>query len=42
MTQRYKPLLAGLHLSYPHYLVMVVLWKQEGARRLLNRGQSSN
>ena len=40
MTQHYKPLLAELNLTYPQYLVMVVLWEQEGlgikdiARRL--------
>lgn len=30
MTQHYKPLLAELNLTYPQYLVMVVLWEQEG------------
>ena len=30
MTQIYKPLLAELHLTYPQYLVMVVLWQEEG------------
>ncbi|MDQ1834235.1 MarR family winged helix-turn-helix transcriptional regulator [Massilia scottii] len=30
MTQLYKPLLAELRLTYPQYLVMVVLWEQEG------------
>lgn len=30
MTQLYKPLLAPLSLTYPQYLVMVVLWQQEG------------
>jgi DNA-binding MarR family transcriptional regulator len=30
MTQLYKPLLAELNLTYPQYLVMVVLWEQEG------------
>lgn len=30
MTQLYKPLLAELKLTYPQYLVMVVLWEQEG------------
>ena len=30
MTQLYKPLLATLGLTYPQYLVMVVLWEQEG------------
>ena len=40
MTQLYKRVLAGLNLTYPQYLVMVVLWEQEGlgikelARRL--------
>lgn len=30
MTQLYKPLLAELRLTYPQYLVMVVLWEEEG------------
>lgn len=30
MTQLYKPILAPLNLTYPQYLVMVVLWEQEG------------
>jgi MarR family transcriptional regulator, organic hydroperoxide resistance regulator len=30
MTQLYKPMLSALHLTYPQYLVMVVLWEQEG------------
>ena len=30
MTQIYKPLLAELNLTYPQYLVMVVLWEEEG------------
>ncbi|HEY0065519.1 MAG TPA: MarR family transcriptional regulator [Telluria sp.] len=30
MTQLYKPLLAELHLTYPQYLVMLVLWEEEG------------
>lgn len=30
MTQLYKPLLAPLNLTYPQYLVMVVLWQDEG------------
>jgi DNA-binding MarR family transcriptional regulator len=30
MTQLYKPMLAELNLTYPQYLVMVVLWEQEG------------
>ena len=40
MTQTYKPLLSALNLTYPQYLVMVVLWEQQGlgikdvARRL--------
>jgi DNA-binding MarR family transcriptional regulator len=40
MTQLYKRVLAGTNLTYPQYLVMVVLWEQEGlgikelARRL--------
>jgi DNA-binding MarR family transcriptional regulator len=30
MTQVYKPLLSALNLTYPQYLVMVVLWEEEG------------
>ncbi len=30
MTQLYKPLLTAYKLTYPQYLVMVVLWQQEG------------
>lgn len=30
MTQLYKQLLAPLNLTYPQYLVMVVLWEEEG------------
>ncbi len=30
MTQLYKPLLSPLNLTYPQYLVMVVLWEEEG------------
>ncbi|GGC66459.1 MarR family winged helix-turn-helix transcriptional regulator [Undibacterium terreum] len=30
MTQLYKPMLAKLNLTYPQYLVMVVLWEEEG------------
>jgi DNA-binding MarR family transcriptional regulator len=30
MTQLYKPMLAELNLTYPQYLVMVVLWEDEG------------
>jgi MarR family transcriptional regulator, organic hydroperoxide resistance regulator len=30
MTQLYKPLLSALNLTYPQYLVMVVLWEEEG------------
>jgi DNA-binding MarR family transcriptional regulator len=30
MTQIYKPLLQPLGLTYPQYLVMVVLWEHEG------------
>jgi MarR family transcriptional regulator, organic hydroperoxide resistance regulator len=29
MTQAYKPLLAELGLTYPQYLVMLVLWREE-------------
>ncbi len=30
MTQVYKPLLAEIGLTYPQYLIMLVLWEQEG------------
>jgi len=30
MTQAYKPLLEGLGLTYPQYLVMLVLWEGDG------------
>lgn len=30
MTQLYKPMLAELNLTYPQFLVMVVLWQQDG------------
>jgi DNA-binding MarR family transcriptional regulator len=30
MTKLYKPILKELGLTYPQYLVMLVLWEQEG------------
>lgn len=30
MTQLYKPMLSALGLTYPQYLVMMLLWDQEG------------
>jgi DNA-binding MarR family transcriptional regulator len=30
MTKLYKPLLADLGLTYPQYLVMLVLWERDG------------
>ena len=30
MTRLYKPLLDNLNLTYPQYLVMLVLWEQDG------------
>lgn len=30
MTKTYKPLLDQLRLTYPQYLVMLVLWEQDG------------
>ena len=30
MTKRYKPMLDQLGLTYPQYLVMLVLWEQDG------------
>jgi DNA-binding MarR family transcriptional regulator len=34
MTKAYKPLLAPLDLTYPQYLVMLVLWQQDSADAL--------
>lgn len=30
MTKAYKPLLAKLNLTYPQYLVLIVLWEKDG------------
>jgi DNA-binding MarR family transcriptional regulator len=30
MTKQYKPLLAALGLTYPQYLVMLLLWESDG------------
>ena len=32
MTAAYAPLLDGLDLTYPQYLVMLVLWERDGER----------
>lgn len=32
MTAAYQPLLAGLGLTYPQYVVMMTLWEENGAR----------
>lgn len=32
MTKLYKPLLSELGLTYPQYLVMLVLWERDGIR----------
>jgi MarR family transcriptional regulator, organic hydroperoxide resistance regulator len=32
MTKVYKPLLKALHLTYPQYLVMLVLWERDAQR----------
>ncbi len=32
MTAAYRPLLAELGLTYPQYLVMMILWEEDGAR----------
>lgn len=39
VTQLYQPLLAPLGITYPQYLVMLVLWEEDGAsvRRLCDR-----
>ena len=39
MTKLYKPLLAPLGLTYPQYLVMLVLWEAEGLRQNFSVGQ---
>ncbi|MFT7773038.1 MarR family winged helix-turn-helix transcriptional regulator [Roseateles sp.] len=39
MTRIYKPLLAPLGLTYPQYLVMLVLWEVEGLGHSLSVGQ---
>ncbi|MCE4555913.1 MarR family winged helix-turn-helix transcriptional regulator [Roseateles cellulosilyticus] len=39
MTKIYKPLLAPLSLTYPQYLVMLVLWEADGAEAVLSVGQ---
>jgi DNA-binding MarR family transcriptional regulator len=31
VTQAYQPLLAPLGLTYPQYLVLLVLWEEDGA-----------
>ncbi|MDH4394409.1 MAG: MarR family transcriptional regulator [Limnobacter sp.] len=30
ITQAYKPLLAPLGLTYPQYLIMLILWEEDG------------
>ncbi|WP_079710177.1 MarR family winged helix-turn-helix transcriptional regulator [Paraliobacillus ryukyuensis] len=30
MTKRYRPLLEELNITYPQYLVLLVLWEQDG------------
>ncbi|MCY1691160.1 hypothetical protein OVA29_11100 [Exiguobacterium sp. SL14] len=30
ITRRYRPLLEPLGLTYPQYLVMLVVWEEEG------------
>lgn len=30
MTKRYKPMLDAIRLTYPQYLVMLVLWEEDG------------
>ena len=39
MLQSYKPLLAAIGLTYPQYLVMLVLWEEDGltVKRLAER-----
>ncbi|MDC8774013.1 MarR family winged helix-turn-helix transcriptional regulator [Roseateles albus] len=38
MTKQYKPLLAALGLTYPQYLVMLLLWESDGVS-VSNLGQ---
>lgn len=39
LTNAYRPVLAELGLTYPQYLVMIVLWEQDGrtVRELVDR-----
>lgn len=30
ITQRYKPLLGRLNMTYPQYLVLLILWEKDG------------
>ncbi|WP_416305915.1 MarR family winged helix-turn-helix transcriptional regulator [Neptunicella sp. SCSIO 80796] len=30
MSRLYKPLLSKLHLTYPQYLIMLILWERDG------------
>jgi len=39
MTKLYKPLLAPLGVTYPQYLVMLVLWEGDGLSHHLSVGQ---
>jgi DNA-binding MarR family transcriptional regulator len=32
LTAAYQPLLAALEITYPQYLVLLVLWEEDGAR----------
>jgi DNA-binding MarR family transcriptional regulator len=32
MTAAYQPLLESLSITYPQYLVMMILWEEDGAR----------
>ena len=36
MTKLYKPLLESIGLTYPQYLVMLVLWEQDGVTVLID------
>jgi len=41
MTKSYRPLLERLGLTYPQYLVLLVLWEQDGVTAVLKRLESA-
>jgi len=44
MTQKYKPLLEKIGLTYPRYLIMLVLWEKDSinVKELANRLQQNS